>query len=100
MPTKMIGFASLNALRQAKLVPGFSFTQGLPLLAYPGQFGRTKMPVGTDLLFDTATDPHQQHPIDDPARKEELCRQITRIMLENEAPEELYPRFGLTKPTV
>lgn len=100
MPTKMIGFAPLNALRQAKLVPGFSFTQGLPLLAYPGQFGRTKMPVGTDLLFDTATDPHQQHPIDDPARKEELCRQIARIMLENEAPEELYPRFGLTNPTV
>lgn len=100
MPTKMIGFAPLDDLRKARLVPGFSFTQGLPVLAYPGRFGRTKMPLGTDLLFDAVTDPHQQHPMDDPARKAEFCRQIARLMAENEAPSELYPRFGLTAPAL
>lgn len=95
MPTKMTSFAPLEDLRKLKLAGPFSFTKGCQVITYPGRFGREKMPVGTDLLFDVQADPKQEHPIDDPAKKAQLCREIVRLMKENDAPAELYPRFGL-----
>lgn len=98
MPTKMISFAPLEDLRKATLEAPFSFTKGCPVLAYPGSFGREKMPAGTDLLFDMEHDRKQEHPLNDNAVKERMCRNIERLMKESDAPKELYARFGLTEP--
>lgn len=95
MPTQMKNFAPLDDLRRAALAEPFSFTKGCPVLAYPGRFGRTKMPVGSELLFDLKTDPHQQIPLQDPAKRSELRQAIVQLMQENDAPQELYKRFGL-----
>lgn len=94
MPTKMIGFAPLEDLRKATLSEPFGFTKGCPVLSYPGRFGRSKMPVGTDILFDLANDPHEENPLDDAAKKAEMCTAIVKLMKENEAPQELYAHFG------
>ena len=48
--------------------------------------------------FDTVDDPHQERPIDDPARTAAMLGAMARLFAENDAPAELYRRYGLQKP--
>jgi hypothetical protein len=47
------------------------------------------------LLFDLATDPHQEHPIQDAAQEERMIRLLIDQMQANDAPPEQYVRLGL-----
>jgi len=79
------------------LTEPLSFTKGLPVfkLPVPGRDGPAKW--GT-LLFDLETDPHQQHPLDDPALEQQMIAHLVRLMQECDAPAEQYERLGLTEP--
>ena len=100
MPTHMRAMFSVEELRTASLVEPFPFTKDTPVLKVEAKlnprFLRT-LP-DKDLLFDIETDPHQEHPIDDPARMAAMLHGMARLFAENDAPEELYRRYGLTKP--
>ena len=86
-----------------ELAEPFTFTKGLRTLKIPcpsryePQKGQVINPfalVGT-AIFDMEKDPHQMHPVDDPALEEELCKEMVRLMKENDAPFEQYQRLGL-----
>lgn len=99
IPTNMIGFYSLEQLRQTELVEPFSFTKGCKLNKVPGGmfgyvFGRSMQGFGT-MLFDLAGDPEQTSPIKDPAAEERMIRLLVAHMKEADAPAEQYERLGL-----
>lgn len=100
MPTHMRAMFSVEELRTAQLVPAFRFTKGVPVLKVEAQLNQRflhTMPAA-DLLFDTVDDPHQEQPLDDPARTAAMLGAMARLFAENDAPAELYRRYGLQKP--
>lgn len=49
------------------------------------------------VLYDLQKDPHEMCPIEDETVIGRLRRQMTKLMLENDAPVEQYERMGLQK---
>jgi hypothetical protein len=49
------------------------------------------------LLFNIKEDPEQEHPLEDEALNEKMCRQLAAFMREADAPEEQFLRMGLTE---
>jgi hypothetical protein len=47
------------------------------------------------MLFDVENDPAQEQPLDDPAVAQTMTDHLTRLMRENDAPEEQFERLGL-----
>ena len=92
----------MAALITAVLHEGVFFTKGCPMLRIKGGYGirtlgfppRSLMEYGT-LLYDTETDPGQEHPLEDKAAEERMIRNMVRMMKENDAPDEQYVRLGL-----
>lgn len=110
MPMHPMSLFAPEVLRTAELVEPFSFTKGVPVLKISGHAKATKnsglgMPnrsmakgffEDTDtVLFDTANDPNQMEPLDDPAVVERLTSLMLGLMRVNDAPPEVYRRFGL-----
>ena len=101
-PTSYPGAITVEELKTAVLHEGFSFTKGCPMLRIKGGYGirtlgfppRSLMEYGT-LLYDTETDPGQEHPLEDKATEERMLRNMVRTMKENDAPDEQYVRLGL-----
>ena len=101
-PTSYPGAITVEELKTAVLHEGFSFTKGCPMLRIKGGYGirtlgfppRSLMEYGT-LLYDTETDPGQEHPLEDKATEERMLRNMVRMMKENDAPDEQYVRLGL-----
>ena len=77
------------------IVPPFSFTKGCRTLRTAARPWVNPHPFGT-LLFDLASDPGQQRPIDDSAVEEMMVHHLVRLMQENDAPPEQFERLGLT----
>lgn len=98
MPTHMKAMFSAKELKTAILHQGFSFTKGVPVLKIEARvnprFLKT-IPEGEDLLFDLEKDPGQKNPLTAPEIRERLLSAMAGLFLENEAPEELYERYGL-----
>ena len=99
MPTHMRCMFSPEELSTAELVPGFSFTKGVPLLrtnASEDFSGDTaiKFSLGTK-LYDLSTDPHQNTSIQDSQTEHRLIQAMLKLMQENDAPQEQYQRMGL-----
>lgn len=98
MPTRMRGFIELDKLQRAELAPPFSFTKGCPLLKIPT---RARLPGGEPvapprtMLFDLESDPHQEQPITDSRVEHRMASLMVRLMIENDAPQELYRRYSL-----
>lgn len=100
MPTHMRGFFTLEELKTAQMHEGFSFTKGCPIMQIKtngNPFFMKSQEVGKDELYDLEKDPHQKTPLDLPEVKERLLKEMARHFKENEAPEEMYQRFGLEK---
>ena len=97
MPTRHGGrraFIDNDILRGLRLHGPFSFTKGIPVLeldstAPVSQAGYPSM------LFCMDTDPAQLHPVEDPAREQEMIRLMKRMMAQNDCPPEQYCRLGL-----
>jgi hypothetical protein len=89
---------SLDELKQGEYGTTFSFTKGCPLLRFPGTFGapggEASEPLGT-MLFNLAKDPEQLHPFRDEMLEARMDGFIKEMMIENDAPKELFTLFGL-----
>ncbi|WP_434309512.1 sulfatase [Hominifimenecus sp. rT4P-3] len=86
---------SVEELRQAELVDGFSFTKDCRVLKVPGTGTGSKPRTNETFLFDLEKDPGQQNPIQDREIEEKMLDYLVKIMEENEAPGEQYQRLGI-----
>lgn len=96
MPSHMRGPFSVEELREAQLVAGFTFTKGCPVLKVPGEnkHERPNPDVGRTMLFDLQSDPGQLHPYRDEVEENRLRALAKAILDENDAPPEAYARWG------
>ena len=94
MPARMVGFFSRQELMQAELKEGGRFTGELPVPRIPAQCGIPAFAYG-NLLFDLTQDPGQEHPLEDPETEARMCRLLTGLMKQEDAPAEQYERLGL-----
>lgn len=97
MPAQMRGFYPAAQLQQAELHPGFTFTQGIPLLRVPWALSHfaTGGP-GQHRLYDLAHDPSQQSPCHAPSTEADLIEALRTLLREVDAPPSQYKRLGLT----
>lgn len=94
MPSHMFKAFSPEELKQATLMPPFSFTRGIPLLRIPS---KEQYPVAGfgNLLFDNQVDREQLYPLQDEQIRLKMLRQIKALMEENDCPQEQYKRYDI-----
>lgn len=95
MPMRMRRMFNKNELRDAELHPGFSFTQGFPLLRIPGAAGFYSSYAHGNLLFDLEHDRYQEHPLSEPGLEACFIRKLSQAMVESEAPADEWIRLGI-----
>lgn len=95
MPMHIDSLFSVNTLSKASLSDGFSFSLGAKLLKIPTSINYTNAYRFGNKLYDLANDPSQLSPIDDTQLELKYSFVIKQIMDEEEAPEEVYPYYGL-----
>lgn len=100
MPTHMRSLFSAEEMKTASLAAPFSFTKGAPVMKIEAmvnpRFAKAQ-DEGEDLLFDLRQDPAQEHPLEDAEIKSRLLTAAASLLKENDAPDELYARYGLNK---
>jgi hypothetical protein len=74
----------------------FPFSKGMPVPKIPLVAQAINKYQKEDFLFNFKEDPGQEHPIEDPALKESMCRMMAELMKENDAPEDQFVRLGLS----
>ncbi|NDR56188.1 sulfatase [Aliiruegeria sabulilitoris] len=96
---------SLAELETARLAPPMDFTKGSPLLRFDAMppigeagFEATARRPAKSPLFDLATDPEQENPLDDPATCRRLEAAAARHLEEHDAPNEIFAHYGLVAP--
>lgn len=94
MPTRMRRLFTTAELQDATLVAPLPFTKKMPVLKVASSTGVDAHSFGT-LLFDLATDPQQEHPLQDAALEEKMIGLLIELMQANAAPPEQYVRLGL-----
>jgi hypothetical protein len=103
MPTHIKTRFSVEELQDVQLVPPFNFTKGVSLLR---TLSSEKSPVYnrqgagvqidcTTRLFDLSTDPRQLTPVSDEDIEDRMVDIMVDMMLDNDAPKELFSRFEL-----
>ena len=103
MPMHSTSMFTVNEMADAELSPGFSFTKGVPVLKIPARSDAKRPPmqgggfaeVGTR-LFDLENDPRQKNAFRDDDIEARFKTAIAEAMRLQDAPPELYDRFGLT----
>ena len=103
MPTHIFQRFSPEELAGAQLAPPFPFSKGAPLLRVPvtarspmyDVYGPGAMLEDETRLYDLASDPGQEHPLEDPAQETRLAALMRRLMQANCAPAEAFARIGL-----
>ena len=104
MPTEMRSFFPPRKFDdEVSLAEPFDFTQGARVLRIPdsvllGSQGTQHPDKSRDLLYDTASDPDQQHPVDDPQQTTRMQGLMRQLMEQCDAPPEQYRRFALDQP--
>ncbi|HEY8666652.1 MAG TPA: sulfatase [Tepidisphaeraceae bacterium] len=96
MPAMMREAFTPQAFAGATLAPPFSFTKGcqtLKLENLPPWFSKVARDT---MLFDLATDPHQQTPLQDPVVESRMIAHLIQLMCQCDAPAEQYARLGLS----
>lgn len=98
MPTRINRRFTPKELQHIELHPGFDFTQSCAVLKIPTE---SVMTTHCDRfghrLYDVKHDPKQLQLLDNTKIECHLTNQIRLMMIENDAPDELYPRYGLNK---
>ncbi|NML47121.1 sulfatase [Ramlibacter sp. G-1-2-2] len=103
MPMHMKEMFAVEELAEARLAPPLPFTKGAPVLRVPATpkspqyklHGPGAQNDTVTVMFDLASDPGQEHPINDAAVHARLCGEIARLMKQNDAPPEYFERLGL-----
>jgi arylsulfatase A-like enzyme len=103
MPTHIFDFFPPEELRRADLAAPMPFTKGMPTLKVPvaetsamyKTYGPGQMLEDETRLYDLATDPGQQHPLDDPAAEARMAGLMAELMAALDAPPEAFARLSL-----
>jgi arylsulfatase A-like enzyme len=96
MPTHMNRRFTPEELKKATFSEPFRFTKQCPLLRIPSTFADAmKGKLKEDFLFDLSADPGQSRSVQNPQVKCELTEAMKMLMDENDAPEEVYGRYGI-----
>lgn len=104
MPSHIMKPMAKEELKQAKLHPGFEFTDHTPVLKIPvdERYDKKAYYRYSDhrkygsLLFNRENDPKQLCNIQDEELTDYYAAKMADLMLENEAPREQFERLGLT----
>lgn len=98
MPTRMRNRCAVSELADLTLAEPFVFTKGCRTLRIPGQQNPfANMAQFGTCLYDVENDPKQLNAIEDPAVELRLIHAMEAHLRRNDAPEELYENFGLSK---
>ncbi|ASA55338.1 sulfatase [Vibrio gazogenes] len=100
MPTAIDSRFTQAQLKGATLCDGFAFTNETPVLRIPTSVNYTNSYRFGDKLFDIDADPEQIHPLDNDELALSLLEKIKALLIENEAPDELYQRYALEDLTL
>jgi arylsulfatase A-like enzyme len=103
MPMHLKEMFAVEELQEAQLAPALPFTKGVPVLRVPATpkspnyalHGPAAQHDTVTVMFDLTTDPGQEHPLADEVVHARLCREIVRLMKQNDAPPEYFDRLGL-----
>jgi len=103
MPTHLKAFFTPEELAGAVLARPFSFTKGAPLLKVPvidrspmyHNYGPGSLLQNQTVLFDLASDPGQERPLQDPAVEARMASLMRELMTANDAPPEAFARIAL-----
>jgi arylsulfatase A-like enzyme len=97
LPMSLMGFFSPQEMATMELAEPFPFTKGMRLMRFePPGFPSSACDYG-DLLFDTAADPGELHPLrDNPLVVKKMREEMVSLMEQNNVPVEQYERLGLT----
>lgn len=97
MPTDMDDLFHPEDFHHAEMAGPFSFTKGAKVMKIHRVSAPNKPCAPFDLLFDLASDPHQEHDLVDYELRAALANAMIRVMRENDAPEDAYVRLGFPK---
>jgi arylsulfatase A-like enzyme len=107
MPAHMRTFFEASEFAGAEVVHSLPFAQGFPVWRLPvrkdakaNMTRRYPLLEARTVLFDLAIDPEQRMPVDDPPLEARIRTQITALLARNDAPAELYARYGLAREAV
>jgi len=107
MPMHMRSFFEASEFGEARVVGSLPFTQGYPVWQLPirmeakaNMTRRYPLLDARTVIYDIAADPAQGSPVDDPALESELTRKLVALLHLNDAPAELYARYGLVAQPV
>ncbi len=95
-PTHMNTRFTVEELKNAKMTEPMPFTKGCPVLKIPVR-SHYAYKLQSDVLFDLKRDPGQNSPVENEEEIKRFQRALIDIMGQNDAPEELYTYYGLTK---
>ncbi len=107
MPAHMRTFFEAREFEDAQVVPQLSFTRGFPVWRLPvradaqaNMVRRYPLLEARTVLFDLQQDPDQRRPIEDAAQEQRIRSAIVALLRANDAPAEVYARYGLESGVV
>lgn len=102
MPMHMRSYFEAAEFSDAQVVKSLPFTQGYPVWQLPMRMDakanmtrRYPLLDAKTVIYDSETDPAQTSPLYDLALERELTRKLVGLLRLNDAPPELYARYGL-----
>ena len=105
MPTHMRSFFERIEFEGAEVVEDLAFARGYPVWrlrmrpdAKANMVSRYPLLDARDALYDLRADPNQTRPLDDPEAVARCRDRIAGLLRENDAPAEVFARFGLGAP--
>jgi arylsulfatase A-like enzyme len=96
MPTHMRHTFETSELQDIHLSEPFRFTKGCRTMKIAGRAWINAHAFGS-LLFDIKNDPKQENPITDSEIEAHMIEHMTRLMHENDSPEDQFIRLGLPR---
>lgn len=101
MPAHMRSHFEQMEFEGAELVDDLAYARGFPVMrlkihpdAKANMIRRYPLLDANDVIYDLASDPGQETPLNDPAVRDRCCREVLRLLAEHEAPAELTSRFA------
>ncbi|WP_414648295.1 sulfatase [Cedecea sp.] len=99
MPTRINRRCTPAELQNISLYSGFKFTKGCPVMKMPAESVMTRdADRFGHRLYDLVADPSQRNQSPDREAAQHLLNSMRVIMEKNDAPPELYARYGLNDP--
>lgn len=105
MPMHMRTYFEAVEFSEAKVVGSLPFTRGFPVWQLPVRMEakanltrRYPLIDAWTVIYDIERDPAQTTPLEDPVLESELTHKLIALLQVNDAPPELYARYGLVRP--